>query len=1497
MVLDNRPQEARKPSGSRFSHGFFTPEEKHSKTDYIGAFADGLIGRRDRRVTKDDMCIDLSRSPFATSRMVTEDNLSSSSRSSSRTGASERTSHTSFEQELSGEPYSPAIAGHHGRTVPYPTPQPASKPQTPVRNLKMQRFPSLSGVDLSNLPPTPDSLRATPLFGSGLDNRQRKKQPSPEIPSAGDAEFEEIMDKNVDLTGDDEDELEGDEWEDVEEGEEGDTDDEDSERYETATDADEDEMESSGFVSEEEAEEEDELLHFGEDSSPYDKNSDEGLDEDGAYTPKLRAKLEASPQISPLLGSATVSSPSPSPSPTIIPLPIANSPASLAPSTEVPLLVNRTFKLTSHTFSRPSSSSVPHPSSLFAGRLSSSSSTSIDHPPSFAEDHSSASVTSYPSDLPSSDFPHDTLTASPASPASPSLVVNLLSDFIGTPSASSSLLPVSTSNPLDLTGTHLSGLPINRSSNYLTEHCSGPSINLSSYSPPDIPSIPSLNTPSTSASPEYLDGMPPFIRIHKTADGLAASSSMERQLPQRSARPKPKIAGSNIPENATEFRAYAQECIWGADAGRLSPWNLHEGEYKVLRNHLNQLHVTTYLNIRNGILRLWLKNSKERVTREQAMGCCKEERFFGLAEVALDWLTRSGYINHGCLEIPTNSSIKKPGARRRKTIAVIGAGISGLATARQLEALLASSGECLGGSGAPDVVVFEGRHRLGGRVYSATLAPGPHNLPDGLEPAIDIGGQIVMGYDARNPLAALIVDQLGIPFHTIGKVFPIHDYDGKVIGDGRDNIIEQVHNDILARVAAFSCKEPPPMTAHGDVDYILKGKDPWGVGGLPLAVAQGGGHIAPPIPSFLVVEREEEAEEIVEWQKTLRALEIKVTKGHNEDGQACLGRTMEGVLPGYADLLKTDARDLRLYNWFQANLEYGNAVEVNGSSLEHWDQDDGNEPAGAHTMIMGGYSQLAKGLSCTPSPLDIRIGHIVTRIKYDPNNKKKGVTLKFADNSEFTADKVIVTLPLGVLKQEKGVEFDPPLPGAKRDAIHRLGFGLLNKVIMVYEKAFWDIENAGFGCLRGPEEGKDENLLSSYEKKRGRFYIWWNTTDAVGRPTLVGLMVGDAAEQVENESTEVVVKEATSILKRCWGEDKVPDRPKECVVTRWRKDPFAFGSYSYVAPGSTGADYDTIAEPINDQIFFAGEHTSRKYPATVHGAYISGLRVAGEVAESVLGPIQVPSPLIGPRVMKSKTETDMRTIAKTTVTSTKRTKSTSTRTVNTAKIQVAKYDSQVSTTTKVVQQKTKRKALDEDEDEYRAPSKKARTQVSRAEPLQQKRKRKAADEPEPEVRPTKKARTPSVQAEPPQNSVPIDRKPEEPKKETANPFLIYQKDFFKTAQNRANQTKREQTGISDAKADRNEVRVVLGDMWRNAAAETKSRYRDQADQNKRNNLAKLNDYKRQVVAWELRQITNVGTTVVPATASTIQTLPSAIYPTPADTTPSVDDRDMALSAL
>ena len=77
----------------------------------------------------------------------------------------------------------------------------------------------------------------------------------------------------------------------------------------------------------------------------------------------------------------------------------------------------------------------------------------------------------------------------------------------------------------------------------------------------------------------------------------------------------------------------------------------------------------------------------------------------------------------------------------------------------------------------------------------------------------------------------------------------------------------------------------------------------------------------------------------------------------------------------------------------------------------------------------------------------------------------------------------------------------------------------------------------------------------------------------------------------------------------------VPD-PIQSICTRWGSDPLSYGSYSHVSVQSSGNDYDILAESVGNRLFFAGEATTRQYPATMHGAFLSGLREASHILQA-----------------------------------------------------------------------------------------------------------------------------------------------------------------------------------------------------------------------------------------------------------------------------------------
>ena len=65
------------------------------------------------------------------------------------------------------------------------------------------------------------------------------------------------------------------------------------------------------------------------------------------------------------------------------------------------------------------------------------------------------------------------------------------------------------------------------------------------------------------------------------------------------------------------------------------------------------------------------------------------------------------------------------------------------------------------------------------------------------------------------------------------------------------------------------------------------------------------------------------------------------------------------------------------------------------------------------------------------------------------------------------------------------------------------------------------------------------------------------------------------------------------------------------VVTRWDTDEWARGSYSALPPGTPYWVREELGKAvIQAKIVLAGEYTATDYPATVHGAYLSGERAA-----------------------------------------------------------------------------------------------------------------------------------------------------------------------------------------------------------------------------------------------------------------------------------------------
>lgn len=76
-------------------------------------------------------------------------------------------------------------------------------------------------------------------------------------------------------------------------------------------------------------------------------------------------------------------------------------------------------------------------------------------------------------------------------------------------------------------------------------------------------------------------------------------------------------------------------------------------------------------------------------------------------------------------------------------------------------------------------------------------------------------------------------------------------------------------------------------------------------------------------------------------------------------------------------------------------------------------------------------------------------------------------------------------MTLGILKvaiakesnQLNTVRFDPPLPQWKQTAIERLGFGNLNKVVLCFDRVFWEPDINLFGHVGSTTASRGEFLF------------------------------------------------------------------------------------------------------------------------------------------------------------------------------------------------------------------------------------------------------------------------------------------------------------------------------------------------------------------------------------------------------------------------------------
>ena len=279
----------------------------------------------------------------------------------------------------------------------------------------------------------------------------------------------------------------------------------------------------------------------------------------------------------------------------------------------------------------------------------------------------------------------------------------------------------------------------------------------------------------------------------------------------------------------------------------------------------------------------------------------------------------------------------------------------------------------------------------------------------------------------------------------------------------------------------------------------------------------------------------------------------------------------------------------------------------------------------------GGYSRILKHyLDHYKLREHINLNSPVERIHRQSN----GTILLFIKDSEVVveADIVVVTVPLGVLKN-KGIQFEPPLPVEKEEAIQKLGFGIYDKIFITFKDSIeQNPENASGFWIPGAHTisivpkadddyeqyllaADDESIIANpprpyYSRDEDHIGIEvTNISEIVSVPRIVMFFYGPSALKMESLSRDngALTEFALSKLRNAFPDREFPE-VESVQATTWGCDPFAYGSFANIPLGSSGQDMVTLSEPVDDKILFAGEATFPLHYSTVHGALKSGRR-------------------------------------------------------------------------------------------------------------------------------------------------------------------------------------------------------------------------------------------------------------------------------------------------
>lgn len=224
-------------------------------------------------------------------------------------------------------------------------------------------------------------------------------------------------------------------------------------------------------------------------------------------------------------------------------------------------------------------------------------------------------------------------------------------------------------------------------------------------------------------------------------------------------------------------------------------------------------------------------------------------------------------------------------------------------------------------------------------------------------------------------------------------------------------------------------------------------------------------------------------------------------------------------------------------------------------------------------------SAYADGLPIRRHTVVERIDHSGRRIQVQTNR------------GEITAAAVIVTISTALVAAE-AIHFTPSLPQIV-EAAAGLPCGVANKAFLALDGA-------------APGESYRHVIGRTDRSETGNYQLRPH-----GWPMISCYFGGPLSVRLEKEGPHAMAAFAVEELAGIFGND-IRRRLRLLASSAWGTDPFARGSYSCALPGHAD-DRASLAQPVDDRLFFAGEACSHDQFGTAHAAFTTAVAAADRI--------------------------------------------------------------------------------------------------------------------------------------------------------------------------------------------------------------------------------------------------------------------------------------------